>query len=127
MSHRKPYVRPMKRDWWLHHPFYRFYMLREATVVPLVCFTVLLACGLGALVRGPAAWQGWLALMSHPVIIAINLVALAGSLLHAFTFFKMMPQVMPIRLGSKVLDKKWVIGAQWTAAAVISLVVLWLV
>ena len=36
MSNRKPYVREVKRTWWKNHPFYRFYMLREATVLPLI-------------------------------------------------------------------------------------------
>ena len=39
MSNRKPYVREVKRTWWKNHPFYRFYMLREATVLPLILFT----------------------------------------------------------------------------------------
>lgn len=124
MSHRNPYVRPMTRNWWQSHPFYRFYMLREATVLPLVLFTLFLTYGLGALVTGSEAWQGWLDLMAHPVIVAVNLVALAGSLLHATTFFKLMPQVMPIRLKGKVIKKELVIAAQWAAVAVISLIVL---
>ena len=60
MSNRKPYVREMKRTWWSNHPFYRFYMLREATVLPLILFTVFLTFGLGSLVKGPEAWAGWL-------------------------------------------------------------------
>lgn len=91
MSNRKPYVREIKRTWWKSHPFYRFYMLREATVLPLILFTLFLTFGLGALVKGPEAWQTWLAFMANPLVVAINIVALAGSLLHAQTFFSMMP------------------------------------
>ena len=61
MSNRKPYVREMKRTWWSNHPFYRFYMLREATVLPLILFTVFLTFGLGALVKGPEAWRHYFA------------------------------------------------------------------
>ncbi|KJR36856.1 fumarate reductase subunit C [Vibrio navarrensis] len=124
MSNRKPYVREIKRTWWKSHPFYRFYMLREATVLPLILFTLFLTFGLGALVKGPEAWQTWLAFMANPLVIAINIVALAGSLLHAQTFFSMMPQVMPIRLGGKLVDKKIIVLAQWAAVALISLIVL---
>ncbi|WP_104400347.1 fumarate reductase subunit FrdC [Vibrio penaeicida] len=124
MSNRKPYVREIKRTWWKDHPFYRFYMLREATVLPLVLFTVFLTFGLGALVKGPEAWQSWLAFMANPMVVAINVVALAGSLLHAQTFFSMMPQVMPIRLKGRLIEKKLIVISQWAAVAVISLVVL---
>ncbi len=127
MSNRKPYVREMKRTWWKDHPFYRMYMLREATVLPLIFFTLCLTFGLGSLVVGEAAWNGWLSFMANPVVIAINIVALAGSLFHAQTFFSMMPQVMPIRISGKLLDKKIIVLAQWAAVAAISAVILFLV
>lgn len=124
MSNRKPYVREMNRTWWSNHPFYRFYMLREATVLPLVLFTVFLTFGLGALVKGPESWQTWLDFTANPLIVGINIVALLGSLLHAQTFFSMMPQVMPIRIKGKLLDKKLIVLGQWAAVAFISLIVL---
>ncbi|MCG7489722.1 fumarate reductase subunit FrdC [Vibrio sp. Of14-4] len=124
MSNRKPYVREMTPTWWKSHPFYRFYMLREATVLPLVLFTICLLIGLGSLVKGPEAWQAWLEFMANPIVILINIVALIGSLFHAQTFFSMMPQVVPIRLKDKLIDKKLIIMAQWTAAIFISLIVL---
>ncbi|MDC0610104.1 fumarate reductase subunit FrdC [Vibrio sp.] len=127
MSHRKPYVREVKRTWWKSNPFYRFYMVREGTVLPLILFTLFLTFGLGALVKGPEAWESWLAFMANPVVIAINIVALLGALFHAHTFFGMMPQVMPIRVKGKLLSKKVVVGAQWAAVAVISIIVLLLV
>ncbi|WP_441257162.1 fumarate reductase subunit FrdC [Vibrio sp. Vf1514] len=127
MSNRKPYVREMKRTWWKDHPFYRFYMVREATVLPLILFTLFLTVGLGALVKGPEAWDSWLAFMANPIVIAINIVALAGNLFHAQTFFSMMPQVVPIRLNGKLLDKKIIVLTQWVAVAFISLIVLFVV
>ncbi|ELO4021290.1 fumarate reductase subunit FrdC [Vibrio fluvialis] len=127
MSNRKPYVREVKRTWWKDHPFYRFYMVREATVLPLILFTLFLTVGLGALVKGPEAWDSWLAFMANPIVIAINIVALAGSLFHAQTFFNMMPQVVPIRLNGKLLDKKIIVLTQWAAVAFISLILLFVV
>ncbi|GAM65113.1 fumarate reductase subunit C [Vibrio ishigakensis] len=124
MSNRKPYVREMKRTWWKDHSFYRTYMLREATVLPLILFTLFLTIGLGSLVKGPEAWATWLEFMKNPIVMFINVLALAGSLFHAHTFFSMMPQVMPIRIKGKTLDKKAVVLAQWAAVAFISLVVL---
>jgi fumarate reductase subunit C len=124
MSNRKPYVREMKRTWWKDSDFYRMYMLREATVLPLILFTIFVTIGLGSLVKGPESWAAWLDFMANPVVVAINIVALAGSLFHAHTFFGMMPQVMPIRLNGKLIDKKVIVLSQWAAVAIISLIVL---
>ena len=124
MSNRKPYVRTMTRTWWKEHPFYRIYMLREATVLPLIFFTLCLTVGLACLVNGAEAWNNWLSFMANPVVVVLNIFALAGSLFHAKTFFSMMPQVMPINVNGKRLDKKLVVAAQWGAVAVISLFVL---
>lgn len=117
----------VKRNWWQSNPYYRFYMVREATVLPLILFTLFLTVGLGCLVKGPEAWQSWLDFMANPLVIIINILALAGSLFHAQTFFSMMPQVMPIHIKGKLLEKKVVVLGQWAAVAVISLIVLILV
>ena len=127
MSNRKPYVREMSRTWWKDSSFYRFYMLREATVLPLIFFTICLTFGLGCLVKGPEAWQGWLNFMANPIVIILNILALAGSLFHAQTFFSMMPQVVPIRIKGKKLDKRIIVLAQWAVVAVITAIVLALV
>lgn len=124
MSNRKPYVREMNATWWQKSNFYRMYMLREATVLPIIFFTLFLTFGLGSLVKGPESWEAWLAFMANPVVVAINVVALAGSLFHAHTFFNMFPQVMPIRLKGKKVDTKIIVLGQWAAVAAISLIVL---
>jgi fumarate reductase subunit C len=120
MSNRKPYVREIKRTWWNAHPFYRFYMIREATVLPLIFFTLCLIVGLGCLVKGPEAWNSWLGFMKNPVVGVINTLALFASLFHAHTFFGMMPQVVPVRVKGKLLSKRVVVLAQWAAVLVIS-------
>ncbi len=127
MTNRKPYVRKMKATWWQKHSFYRMYMIREATVLPIILFTLFLTFGLGSLVKGPLAWESWLHFMANPIVIAINIVALAGSLFHAHTFFKMFPQVMPVRIGGKLVDTKILVLSQWAAVAAISLIVLFIV
>ncbi|CAM3572514.1 Fumarate reductase subunit C [Vibrio aerogenes CECT 7868] len=127
MSHRKPYIREVKRTWWKSLSFYRFYMLREATVLPLIFFTLCLLFGLISLVKGPESWQHWLNFMSSPIVIILNMIALLGSLFHAQTFFSMLPQVVPVRIKGKLLNKKIIVLGQWAATLVISLVILALV
>ncbi|PSU36966.1 fumarate reductase subunit C, partial [Photobacterium frigidiphilum] len=65
--------------------------------------------------------------MSNPIVVVLNILALLASLFHAQTFFSMMPQVVPIKIKGKKLDKTIIVLAQWAAVAAISLVVLVLV
>ena len=46
VSARKPYQPKLSRSWWLKHNYYRLYMLREATVLPLLFFLGCLLYGL---------------------------------------------------------------------------------
>ena len=121
MSLRKPYIRTVSRQWWKSNPFYRFYMLREATVLPMIFFTVLLMIGLGSLLKGPDSWQNWLGLMSHPIVMIINFIALIASFFHAYTFFSMMPKVMAVRVKQQVVDEKSLVLAQWLVLTIVSL------
>ncbi|ATF09573.1 fumarate reductase subunit FrdC [Candidatus Enterovibrio altilux] len=124
MSNRKPYIREMRRTWWKDNPFYCMYMIREATVLPLIFFTAFLTFGVGSLAMGESAWQRWLNFMANPVVIAMDIVALLGSLYHAQTFFSMMPQVMPIRIKGQKFNNKIMVLAQWAVVVMISTVIL---
>ena len=45
VSKRKKYVREITPTWWKSWDFYKFYMLREATAVPTVWFSLVLLYG----------------------------------------------------------------------------------
>lgn len=51
-SKRKPYVREMKKDWWLKNAFYTGYMIREGTSIFVSIYAVVLMWGLLRLVQG---------------------------------------------------------------------------
>ncbi|MCQ6513297.1 fumarate reductase subunit C, partial [Vibrio parahaemolyticus] len=46
---------------------------------------------------------------SHPPAPALTIGALLGSLFHAHPYFSRMPQVMPIRVKGKPVDKKIIV------------------
>lgn len=123
---RKPYQPSMPADWWLKHPAYRFYMLREATVLPLLFFIGSLLYGLYCLSQGEASWLVWMNWLQQPWVMALNGLALVASLFHAFTFFRLFPQVMPLRLGSRTLPAGWMIAGQWFAVLLVFLALWWL-
>ncbi len=125
---RRPYVRPMKRTWFMDHPFYRNYMIRESSCIFDGLYAINLLVGLIQLVKGQAAWDSWLAFQAHPLMILFTVVTLGLTLYHSVTFIAMCPRVMPQQLRKMVADKTVVAasyGALAGASAVILLAATW--
>lgn len=120
------YKTSLTGSWWRKHRFFKLYMLREATVLPLAFLLCSLLAGAFSL-QDTERFAQWQSFMSNPLIVAVHLIALLASLYHAFTFFQLFPRVMPIRLGDKTLPAQWLVGAQWLAVVVIIAIVLWVV
>ena len=91
---RRPYVRPMA-GWWRRDPFFVRYMVREATAVGVAVYAVVLAVGLVCLARGEAAWNGWLAGLRSPASLLLHAVLLLAMVVHAKSWFDIMPKTMP--------------------------------
>lgn len=120
------YRPPLSRTWWLKNPAFKAYMLREATVLPLAFFLACLTFGVAALIKGEAAFAGWLTTMQNPLVILINLLALAASLYHAATFFVLFPRVMPLRVAGKQIPSNVIVLGQWLGVAGVFLFSAWL-
>lgn len=107
VSARKPYQPKLNRNWWLKHNYYRFYMLREATVLPLLFFIGCLLYGLYCLAQSSAHWLSFQLFMQQRWVIALNLLAFAASLFHAKTFFALFPRVMPLAPAKLMIVGQW--------------------
>lgn len=119
-SVRKPYNSELTRWWWLKQRYYRLYMLREATVLPLLFFLGCLLYGLYSLQQGEAQWQAFYQFMQQGWVIALNTLALAASLYHAKTFFVLFPRVMPLAPAALMVAGQWLA----TLAVIVSLLIL---
>lgn len=93
-SVRKPYIRPVTASWWQKNGFYRFYMLREGTSLGAIWFSLLLLYGLYCLGSGPTAWAGFTSLLSSPLMLLANSLALLAALLHTWTWFGLAPKAL---------------------------------
>jgi fumarate reductase subunit C len=110
------------REWWKRDPFFGRYMLREATAFAVMIYAVVLAVGLLRLAQGEAAWNGWLAAMRTPESAVLHLFLLVAMVLHAKSWFDIMPKTMPmIFVGGKRLAANAITRAGWAAAALASL------
>lgn len=120
---RRPYVRPMKRTWFMDHPFYRNYMVRESSCLFDGLYAINLLVGLVQLGKGAEAWNAWLAFQAHPLMILFTVVTLGLTLYHSVTFIAMCPRVMPQPLRKRVADKV-VVAASYGVLAGVSAVIL---
>jgi len=116
----RPYIRPM-HGWWRRDPFFMRYMLREATAVAVFVYAVVLVAGVVCLAQGEAAWNGWLAALRTPWSLLLHAMLLIAMLIHAKSWFEIMPKTMPpILVGGRALAASAITRAGWAAAIVAS-------
>jgi fumarate reductase subunit C len=121
---RKPYVREMECGWWKKLGFYRFYMLREATAIPAIWFSLVLLYGLFALKGGQTEWTAFVEFLRHPIVLIINLITLLAALLHTKTWFDLAPKASIIIVKDQKLAPEVVVRALWAVAIVVTVVIL---
>ncbi len=120
----KPYRRPMQR-WWQRDPFFVRYMVREATALAVLVYAVVLCVGLVRLAQGEAAWNGWLAALRSPASLLLHAVLLIAMVVHAKSWFEIMPKTMPlVRADGSHLSPALIRRGGWAVTAAASLVLL---
>lgn len=124
ITKRKPYVRPVPSTWWKNLPFYRFYMLREGTAITTVWFSIVLIYGLFALKHGAESWAGFVGFLQNPVVVILNLITLAGALLHTKTWFELAPKAANIIVKDEKMGPQPIIKGLWVVTVLVTLVVL---
>jgi fumarate reductase subunit C len=113
---RHAYVRPMA-GWWRRDPFFMRYMQREATAIAVAVYAIVLCVGVVRLSQGEAAWNGWLAALQSPWSLLLHAALLVAMLVHAKSWFEIMPKTMPmIVLGGRRLAASTITRAGWAAA-----------
>ena len=121
---RHPYVRPM-HGWWRRDPFFMRYMLRETTAVAVLVYVIVMTVGVVRLAQGEDAWNSWLAALRSPWAVMVHVVLLAGMVVHAQSWFAIMPKTMPmIFVGGRRLAASTITRSGWTATVLASIALL---
>ena len=113
--------------WWRHRRSYLLFVLRELSCVAVAWFVVYLLLLVDAVHRGSGPYREFLAWSGRPWMLVLNLVALAFVLLHAITWFNLAPKAMVVRAGGRRVPPRSVAAAHFTAWAVASAVLAWIV
>ena len=123
---RRPYVRPMG-GWWRRDPYFVRYMVREATAVAVLVYTIVLTVGVVRLAQGEAAWNGWLQALRSPWSLLLHAVLLVSMAVHAKSWFEIMPKTMPMMvIGGRRVSAAAITRGGWVATLVASIVLLML-
>ena len=116
----RAYVRPM-RGWWRRNPFFIRYMVREATAVAVAVYAIVLTTGVVRLAQGEAAWNGWLEALRSPWSLLVHLVLLVAMIVHAKSWFEIMPKTMPmIFIRGRRLPAATITRTGWGATIAVS-------
>jgi len=117
------YRRPM-RSWWRRDRFFVRYMLRELTALAVLVYAIVLAVGVVRLSQGEAAFDGWLQALRSPLSLLLHVVLLLSMVVHAHSWFEIMPKTMPlIFVGGRRLAARTIQRTGWAATVVVTVVV----
>jgi fumarate reductase subunit C len=117
-------MRKVERGWWLHHPRYVAYMIRELTSLFVGLYCALLAVGLVRLSQGHAAWDGFVAAFSSPLGVTFQWLCLVFATYHSVTWFALTPKAMPLMVKGEPVPANVIVGVHYVAWAAVSIAVL---
>src|SRR5207244_13203770 len=119
------YYPKISTTWWLRHPSYFRFMMRELSSVFIAIFLVVFLVELHQLSRGPQAYAAFLETLRSPGWIVFHVVALAFAIYHSVTWFNLTGVVQVVRLGERQVPPRLVAGSSFALWAVVSVVLLW--
>ena len=119
------YRQPVSLFWWTHRRSYLLFVLRELSSVAVAWFVVHFLLLVTAVHRGPAAYREFLDWSASPLILLLNLVALAFVLLHAVTWFNLAPKALVVRMQGQQVPPQAVAAGHFGAWFVVSAVLAW--
>ena len=124
--HPRWYRRPISTWWWLEKRTYLLFILRELSSLSVAWFVVFMLLLVRAIGQGDAEYQRFLDRVDHPLVVLLNLVALAFVTFHMVTWFNLTPQAMVVRAGGQRIRPSWIMASQYAAWLIVSAFVLWL-
>ena len=129
-SHRKPYIRPVPKTWWLKRREYTLYMVRELTAVMALLAVVEIFAMICVAALAPESAQAAIAaILQHPAAIAFNIVAFIAVIYHTITWYNIMPigvRIFKSRAPEQtaMIPRPLITAGLWIATAVASAIII---
>jgi fumarate reductase subunit C len=116
----------MSTYWWLKHPDYLLFILRELSSIFVAWFVVYLLLLVRAVNLGTNSYHEFLSWSSRGGVLLLNVVTLLFVVYHSITWFNLAPQAMVVRFGGKRVPGVWIAVANYIAWALVSALLAWL-
>ena len=124
---RRPYKRQLaSTSWWLKHPRYIRYMLREFSALFIGIYILVLTVGLYRLSEGAEAYSSFLSAVGGLAGLGLAILTFIFAIYHSYTWFAVTPKAMPLRFAGKPVPAAVIVAAHWCGFIIISLI-LWLI
>jgi fumarate reductase subunit C len=103
-NHYPELKRKLTPGWWTANRHYVQYMVREWTSLFVALFSLVYIYGLSLWATGSRS--AFLNLLKNPAVVGFSFIALIFILYHAVTWFYLLGQVVPVKIG-KTTSKPW--------------------
>jgi fumarate reductase subunit C len=113
--------------WWIRRSPYVYFIVRELTSIFVAAYAVILLLQLNALRHGPEAWESLIATFSAPFSIALHVIILLFVLFHTFTWFKLAPSAMVLKVGKTKIPGMAIIAVNFVMWIILSAAIVWII
>jgi fumarate reductase subunit C len=117
------YRQPVSLLWWTRRRSYLLFALRELSSIAVAWFVVHFLLLVTAVGHGPATYREFLGWSASPLILVVNLVALAFVVLHAVTWFNLAPKALVVHMQGRQVPPRMIAAGHFGAWIVVSAVV----
>ncbi|MDH6198437.1 fumarate reductase subunit C [Mycobacterium frederiksbergense] len=121
----RAYSQPLPRFWWAKRRSYLFFMLRELSCVAVAWSVLYLLAAVLAISDGD--YQRFLDSSASPLIVVLNIIALAFLLLHSITWFGLAPRAMVLHVMGRRVPSTAVLAGHYAAWLAVSAIIAWVV
>jgi len=118
--------RPLPRDWWLHHPAYLKFMIRELTSLAVLAYALLIIWALWAAADADS-FTVFYDFLRSPLSVALHIVVGILALYHTATWIALTPKVLVEWRGDQKVDPSVIAWNISLAFALVWIIVLVLV
>ncbi|MFP3029302.1 MAG: fumarate reductase subunit C [Arsenophonus sp.] len=104
--------------------FYRFYVIREATAIPQIWFSLVVLYAVLSLIEGAESWYHYIGLLHNPIILLSNVFTLIATLFHTKTWFELTPKAINIVMKNKKIAQETIIKLLWSITFIVTIIIL---
>lgn len=110
------------RGWWQRNGFFKVYMARELSSFAVMAYAVLITIGLVALSQGPDQWERFVTAVKSPLGIALHAIILLSMVVHAKSWFEIMPKTMaPLVSKGKKIPADVITRSGWAVTCALTI------